>query len=79
MDFNQAIGFNTPVKASYFDDLPMRFNMAKIKAHMMPTPPFKQNMLRRRMDEDSTVIDTAIFHIVAIFPMRFKLTKKMFK
>lgn len=75
MDFNQAIGFNTPVKASYFkNDLPVRFNMATIKAQMAPTPPFKQNMLRRRMDEDTMVIWVAFAfsslpHFPNVFPV----------
>lgn len=60
-DFNSlAMGFNTHIKSNYFDnDVPVRFNMAKIKGHMMtPTvsPPFKHNMLRRRMDDNDGMV-----------------------
>lgn len=57
IEFN-SIAHNGPVKSSYFEnDLPSRFNaMTKIKAQMKQTTPVKQNMLRRRMDDDGMVI-----------------------
>lgn len=56
MEMN-SIAHTVPIKASYFDnDLPARFNgMAKIKTQMLQSTPFKQNMLRRRMDDDGMV------------------------
>lgn len=59
LDFNSAINYNTPIKPNYFDnDLPMRFNMGKMKAHMMTptTPTYKHNMLRRRMDDNDGMV-----------------------
>lgn len=56
IEFN-SIAHNGPVKSSYFEnDMPSRFNaMTKIKAQMKQTTPVKQNMLRRRMDDDGMV------------------------
>lgn len=57
IEFN-SIAHNGPVKSGYFDnDMPSRFNaMTKIKTQMKQTTPVKQNMLRRRMDDDGMVI-----------------------
>lgn len=68
LDYNAAVSFNNPVKSTYFEnDLPTRFStMSKIKAPSMPTPPFKQNMLRRRMDDEGTVMQIAISKLVSI-------------
>lgn len=66
LDFNSAINHNTPIKSNYFDnDPPMRFNMGKMKAHMMtPTaPPFKHNMLRRRMDDNDATVCFVFYSI----------------
>ncbi|XP_031641018.1 serine proteinase stubble [Contarinia nasturtii] len=53
MEFSSAIGMKAPIKSNYFEnELPTRFNMAKIKTQIMPTSNFKHNMLRRRMDDD---------------------------
>lgn len=57
MEFSSAIGFKAPIKSNYFEnELPTRFNMPKIKSQIISTPNFKHNMLRRRMDDDGTVI-----------------------
>lgn len=65
MEFNSIAHNNGPAKPSYFEnDLPpppppppARFNsMAKVKKQMLQTPPIKQNMLRRRMDDDGMVV-----------------------
>lgn len=57
-DFNVPIAYNGPMKPGYFDknDMATRI-MPKIKPQMMPSPTFKQNMLRRRMDDNGMVIE----------------------